>query len=205
MASSLSSIGKTIGVAVIGAATSRVSMWASKKVEDITGWSIGGLMDQATPDKVANFLRTAAKSINYPLTFTAEKIKDAYIIEPYASDQISLAEYGRRSLQLDRILKVVIAPVFEELSYRGLIQTVGGMALEGMGVPPHIAQGSALLIANTLFTIAHLEEHEEFSSERFSSLFAGGLIDSIVCNQFGLITSIAEHAISNLSNEWLKL
>lgn len=205
MTSLLSSIGKSIGAVVVGASTSRASMWLSQKVEDMTGLSIGRLLYQATPEKVANFLKTSATSINYPLTFTAEKIKDAYIIEPYSSDSISTAEYGKRALKLDRLLKVVIAPLFEELAFRGLIQTVGGMALEGIGVPPHIAQGSALLIANTLFTLAHLEGHEGFDSERFSSIFAGGLIDSVICHQFGLTASVAEHALSNLSNEWLRL
>lgn len=202
MASLISSISKPVVVVGLGALASRGCMWLSETVQQRNGWSIGGLMHSVTPRVVTDILKAAAKCINFPVTFTAKKMKDRYVNQPYDQRRIDRWEQTRRSKNLGQFLKVVLAPLGEELLFRGLVQTLGGMALERMGVPSILAQGSSILVANTLFALAHLENNEGFNTAKFSSLFAGGLVDSTMCKQFGLPASIAEHAISNLCEDY---
>lgn len=192
------------GVATLGLITSRTSMWASQKLENSTGISIGKVLSTITQNCGVGYLKSAAHTLNMPLTFVAEKIKDAYLMEPYENDRINLKEFMSRSQKLERFLKVVLAPVFEELAFRGGVQILGGVALESVGAPPAIAQGVSMVIGNTLFALAHLDSREDFNSTTFSNMAVGGATDTIICHNYGLIGSIASHALSNLSNEWIK-
>lgn len=145
------------------------------------------------------------KWFNYPLDAVSRQLQHFYIYKPYEEDRIDGRELSKRGAQLEKLLKVVLAPLMEEIIFRGGVQMLGEMGLISLGVPYPLAKTICIVAANTMFTAAHLEDHTQFNTREFSSTFVGGLIDGIICSEFGLASSIASHMFNNLSTHYITL
>lgn len=201
---SISSVASVVGIGLIGATVSRTSMWISSSFENATGRNIGQLVDYL-PDSVKRTVSAAGKTLNYPLNTLSMQLQLAYLYKPYEEGRINQKGLGARGDRLEWYLSVFLAPIMEEIAFRGGVQMLGEMGLVSLGVPSPLAKTICILAANTLFTAAHFEDHTQFSTRQFSSIFVGGMADGIICSKFGLISSIASHAFSNLSTYYIKL
>lgn len=201
---SISSAISTVGIGLVGGAVSRTSMWISDSFESATGRHVGQVTDYIMPDGIKKAFSLAGKCFNYPLNALSKQLQYVYIYKPYEEDRIGAKELSKRGPQLDKLLKIVLAPFMEEIIFRGGVQKLGEMGLISLGVPYPIAKTICIVAANTMFTAAHLEDHTQFNTREFSSTFVGGLIDGIICSEFGLASSVASHMFSNLSVHYIK-
>lgn len=201
---SISSIASTVGIGLVGAAVSRTSMWVSNSFESATGRHVGQATDYIMPECVKKAFSIAGKSFNYPLNALSKQLQYVYIYKPYEEDRIDMKELGKRGPQLDKFLKIILAPIMEEIIFRGGVQKLGEMGLVSLGIPSPLAKVICIVAANTMFTAAHLEDDTQFNTREFSSVFVGGMTDGIICSEYGLTSSIASHLFSNLSTYYIK-
>lgn len=201
---SISNAISTVGIGLVGGAVSRTSMWISDSFESVTGRHVGQLTDYIMPECVKKAFLMAGKCFNYPSKALSEQVQYVYMYKPYEEDRISLGELSKRGVQLDPLLKGVLAPLMEEVIFRGGVQKLGEMGLISLGVPYPLAKTICIVAANTMFASAHLEDHTQFNTREFSFTFVGGLVDGIICSEFGLTNSIASHMFSNLSMHYIK-
>ena len=201
---SISSIASTVGIGLTGAAVSRTSMWVCNSFESATGRHVGQATDYVMPECVKKTFSIAGKGLNYPLNALSKQLQYFYIYKPYDEGRIKGKQFGERALQLDKFLKIVLAPTMEEIIFRGGVQKLGEMGLVSLGIPSPLAKVICIVAANTMFTAAHFEDHTQFNTREFSSIFVGGMTDGIICSAYGLTSSIASHLFSNLSAHYIK-
>lgn len=184
----------SISGAILGSAGSTTAQVIAQKAES-RGWSIGSLLHSICPTRVVDACKSCINLLQSPIKAATRKVVDLYLNNPLAQGQIGDAEFITRATRVDKFLKLVVAPVFEETTYRGLIQGVGAKALTLLSIP--FSNGISAVTGNILFGLAHLDQNEQFNSRKFTKPFAAGVAMAAIQSYFGLPTAILAHMLHN--------
>jgi membrane protease YdiL (CAAX protease family) len=96
----------------------------------------------------------------------------------------------------DDYVTELIAPVLEEIIYRGVIQEGMALALTRFGVPAGAATLITGLIASTLFAGAH---NLDPASSEFRQTLTAGIAFGVMMHVNGLPAAVMTHALNNFS------
>lgn len=194
--------------AIVGALGSRSVQWLARHTSETYNQGIGHLLVKAVPNCVNAIFKKMAHTLNAPISELGRKINANYInpMMDAATESDDPRQIERAETIAHRVgicFKFIIAPLGEELIYRGGVQMLGAEILKAAGLPTLAAGSIAALVGNILFGMAHIGSHENTDSHRFNVTFAAGLAMAVICSQYGLPTSIIAHAIHNASLEYL--
>ncbi len=99
------------------------------------------------------------------------------------------------AIYTDRIGRLVIDPICEELLFRFAIQGGGAAILEGSGIlSSKMAKVISLVCVSIIFGLAHLN----IDDINFLSKMIPGLVFGYVMNEGGLCSAIAVHCLDNI-------
>jgi len=189
-------------VAVCGALGSRVFQFGISSLRNQTNFSVfGEIFAAIIPPLVARQLKGAAEVLNSPLKGPLIWIKRSFI-NPMVRDA-ETHDQDIRATQIAKIYDIAtrcfLVPIGEEAIFRYGVQILGAQALKAAGIPSEAAAASSALVANILFGLAHSESRDLFEPSTFNNSFAAGLVMSLLCDQYGLPTSMIAHVIHNTS------
>jgi len=108
------------------------------------------------------------------------------------------ATNGRLYLVNDLTVSVLVAPVVEELIFRGGQEALR-LALARYGVPAMAATTIAMVISQTLFAGAH---NPDPRNAHFKQMLICGIVFGVMMHRFGLPAAMMTHALNNVADEF---
>jgi hypothetical protein len=182
---------------IAGAVVSRSSQQLSQQIEKKTGWHLGEALNAVIPQAITNKLKLCTKIIQFPLQYSAHLINNFYVNEPYNLEKIDSQELEKRARRVGALFEQILAPLSEELIYRGLIQKGGAELLQTCGLPPILAKAISSIFATLMFGLAHIGPTENFDSTKFTQSATAGIIMAVINERFGLHQAGVTHMIHN--------
>ncbi|MGH2612573.1 MAG: CPBP family glutamic-type intramembrane protease [Rhabdochlamydiaceae bacterium] len=187
---------KIVGAGLAGA----VGTFLSSKLVEKNGWSLGGLVDDTFNSQIISIF---AKYTDCIMQWPIEKIQ--ILANTYINQIDNVSKQQREAARIAFVARTMIAPIIEEIIYRGP-QVVGGVALEQFGIHPVISQSIIGICTNIMFALAHTASINDISARlrcaQFSTPAAKGVVLAVTagcCEGYsGIVASIIAHVFSNL-------
>lgn len=131
-------------------------------------------------------------------------ILSAQAIFPLVSDKNS--QYSIKVMN-DLILATLLAPIYEELLFRGALQPLLIAAISWLapvastallfGTGLTVAAMLSIFVTSIIFGAMHISNRHVGSYRQAALCFIAGIVDGVVAIQYGLVASIAAHIINN--------
>lgn len=179
----------------LSALTSRSIQLLSDKVNDRWGWHLGQVLSVIMPSPIRRVFTLSKKILQYPINWFSEKIQNFYLSQ---AERLNLPDYERerKELRRDLFIKIIYAPVLEEIIYRGIAQTGVSACLEMFRIDPLLSKIISIFCATVMFGMAH---EPKIAQIYFTRSAVAGFVMGVTKEIYGLPTSIVAHMLHNCS------
>lgn len=179
----MASIGNCLGHTLFGIGT-----LVADKVAQKTGVSLGAVLNNPYGRYLARGLGKITDVVQWPMN-KVQELKLEYV------SSFPLHQFNQQVIaakRLDFVCRTFIAPIYEEIAYRGAIQFGGGVLLAPL-VGPGLGQLISGIVSDIMFGLAH---NQNVSSETFISTSSKGVFLALSAGMNGLPTSLTEAGIA---------
>lgn len=181
---------KLTAVSLGGAIASRSATWLTRKIDENYGVHLADVFDW--------LLNRLPQSVGWGYSRLARMVGTPQRMISTAFSNLPLPP--QLHWVNDFLVSKLIAPVVEEVVYRGIIQKGLGsalaLALTRFRVPPAVAHSLSGLIAVTLFAGAH---NADPRSPQFRQTLICGITFGIMMYFYGLPGAVMTHSLNNIS------
>lgn len=181
-------------VGALGSMVSQGLQWISRKAYAVTQLHVGHALKAVIPATLIGSLISGTQHIQTVIQLLPKGIN--WVCMPHLNDdRLPVAVINRRITILTNINNILVAPILEEVVYRGLINNGIPMGLEPLGINSPLVKLIIVFFSTIMFGLGHCSDLDK---ERFASTFTPGAVLAILEWNFGLEVSIIAHIFHNL-------